>query len=60
MANQPISKLPPNTPLMEVMRDISEFLIQRRVGNVQINMFKGGITNWNINETKKAEVNNST
>jgi len=38
---------------MEVMKDIKEFLILKKVGNIQINMFKGGISNYSINETKK-------
>ena len=42
------------TPFMQVMRDIREFMIQKRVGNIQVNMFKGNISNWTINETKKS------
>lgn len=38
---------------MDVMRDIKEFMVSKKVGNIQVNMFKGGITNWTINETKK-------
>lgn len=38
---------------MEVMRDVKEFMVSKKVGNIQVNMFKGGITNWTINETKK-------
>jgi len=49
----PDEKPKTDTKFMEVMRDIKEFLIQKRVGNVQVNMFKGGISNWSINETKK-------
>ena len=41
------------TAFYQVMQDIKEFLVKKRVGNIQINMFKGGITNWTINETKK-------
>jgi len=44
---------PATTKFLDVMRDIKEFLIKKRVGNVQVNMFKGGISNWSINETKK-------
>jgi len=43
----------PTSKFMEVMRDIKEFLVSKRVGNIQVNMFKGGISNWSINETKK-------
>jgi len=42
-----------SSTFMQVMKDIKEFLIKRRVGNIQVNMFKGGISNWSINETKK-------
>lgn len=51
MKNEPKKEKPSN--FMEVMKDVKEFLVTKRVGNIQINMFKGGITNWNINETKK-------
>ena len=44
---------PDSSKFMEVMRDIKEFLVLKKVGNIQINMFKGGISNYSINETKK-------
>ena len=42
-----------SSSFMNVMRDIKEFMVSKKVGNIQVNMFKGGITNWTINETKK-------
>jgi hypothetical protein len=46
-----------DTPFIETMRVIKEFLTTRKVGNVQVNMFKGNISTVNVNETKnwKAE-----
>lgn len=44
---------PETSKFMEVIKDIKEFLVQKKVGNIQINMFKGGISNYSINETKK-------
>jgi len=40
-------------PLMEVMRDLKEFLYQRHDGFIRVNLFLGGITNWNITEVKR-------
>jgi len=42
-----------DTPFMETMRVIKEFLISRKVGNVQVNCFKGNISTVNVNETIK-------
>jgi methionyl-tRNA synthetase len=38
---------------LEIVRDLRSFIAEKKVGNIQINMFKGGISNWSINETKK-------
>jgi hypothetical protein len=42
-----------DTPFMETMKVIKEFLISGKVGNIVVNCFKGGITTVNVNETIK-------
>jgi hypothetical protein len=42
-----------DTPFMETMKVIKEFLINRKCGNVQVNCFRGGISSVNVNETIK-------
>ena len=36
---------------MRAMRVIKEFLLQKRVGSVTTNMYLGGISSINVNET---------
>jgi hypothetical protein len=42
-----------DTPFMETMKVIKEFLVARKVGNIVVNAFKGGITTVQVNETIK-------
>ena len=41
------------TPFMETMRVIKAFLTEGKVGNIQVNCFKGGISSVNVNQTIK-------
>jgi hypothetical protein len=42
-----------DTPFMETMQAIKEFLVKKKVGNIQVNMMKGGISTVLVNETVK-------
>jgi hypothetical protein len=42
-----------DTPFMETMKVIKEFLVTGKVGNIVVNCFKGGISTVNVNETIK-------
>ncbi len=37
----------------EVLRHLDELLDDKVCGNMQINFYKGGISNWNVNVTYK-------
>jgi hypothetical protein len=39
--------------LEEVMKYIAEWVAERRTGSIQINMFKGGISNINLTQCIK-------
>ena len=39
--------------ILEVIVLVRAFLSARKVGNIQINMFMGGISSVNVNETLK-------
>ena len=39
--------------LEKAIKIIEEFLAEKKVGNIQINCFKGGISSVNVNETRK-------
>ena len=39
------------TPFMETMKVIKQFLVARKVGNVQVNCFRGGVSSINVHET---------
>jgi len=43
--------------IIEVIVLIRAFLADRKVGNIQINMFKSGISSINVNETIKSDKN---
>jgi hypothetical protein len=42
-----------DTPFMETMKVIKEFLVSGKVGNIVVNVFKGGISTVQVNETIK-------
>jgi hypothetical protein len=43
--------------LEEVMAHIAEWIAANRTGSIQINMFKGGISNINLTQCIKTEKN---
>jgi len=43
--------------LTQAMKDCVKFILNQKVGYVQVNFFKGGITTTNIYETKKRTAN---
>ena len=43
--------------IIEIIILIRAFLADRKVGNIQINMFKSGISSINVNETIKLDKN---
>ena len=46
--------------IIEIIILIRAFLADRKVGNIQINMFKSGISSINVNETIKSDKNEWT
>ena len=43
--------------ILEVIVLIRSFLSEKKVGNIQINAFRGGISSVNVNETIKLDKN---
>jgi hypothetical protein len=41
--------------LEEVMKHIAEWIAAKRTGSIQINMFRGGISNINLTQCIKTE-----
>lgn len=38
-----------------ILKDIKDYLEQGLVGNIQINFYSGGISNWNLVRSKQPE-----
>lgn len=52
-----------STDFMEVMRVIKEFLVMKKVGKIEVNCFKGGISSMTVHETlnwKKEQMQNNS
>lgn len=39
--------------ILEIIVLIRSFIAEKKVGNIQINMYMGGVSSVNVNETKK-------
>lgn len=39
--------------ILEIIVLIRAFIAEKKVGNIQVNMYMGGISSVNVNETKK-------
>ena len=39
----------------EIITFVKNFMLKKRSGKITINIFKGGITSWNVLETFKAK-----
>ena len=58
MTTKPMDKNTAIKKLEPVIRDMIDWLVKGKIGNIQVNMKNGGISNWNLVESRKPEYDN--